>query len=77
MMRNFGWNESAKEGQKGSLSFYSYRHAFITNKLIHNKDINIFELAKSTRTSIKMIETIYGHYMNERRADAFLADDFD
>lgn len=77
MMRYFGWNESATEGQKDSLSFYSYRHAFITNKLINNKEINIFELAKSTRTSIKMIETIYAHYMNERRADAFLADDYD
>ncbi|MDA7755181.1 hypothetical protein N8933_09255 [Pseudomonadales bacterium] len=77
MMRHFGWNETATEGQKDSLSFYSYRHAFITNKLINNKQINIFELAKSTRTSIKMIETIYAHYLNERRADAFLSDDYD
>ena len=77
MMGYFGWNKNASEGQKDSLSFYSYRHAFITNKLVHNKEINIFELAKSTRTSIKMIETIYGHYLNERRADAFLSDDYD
>ena len=77
MMAYFGWNDNATEGQFEKLSFYSYRHAFITNKLIHNKEISIFELARSTRTSIKMIEQIYGHYLNESRADAFLADDYD
>jgi len=59
------------------LTFYSYRHSFITNKLVNNKDISIWDLSKSTGTSIRMIEQIYGHYLAEERFEDLNAVDYD
>ena len=59
------------------LTFYSYRHSFITNKLVNNKNISIWDLSKSTGTSIRMIEQIYGHYLAEERFEDLNAVDYD
>ena len=76
MMRHFGWNEDVKEGSYKRLTFYSYRHAFITNKL-ENKKLSIWQISQSTNTSIAMIEKIYGHFISLRQAEELLEDDYD
>ena len=47
-----------------SVVFYTLRHSFIADLI--DKDMNVFDIAKITGTSIEMIEKHYGKLFKNR-----------
>ena len=48
----------------GSVVFYTLRHSFIADVI--DKNMNVFDIAKITGTSIDMIEKHYGKLFKDR-----------
>ncbi len=57
-----------RSGVRDTLTVYSFRHLWISEAMMIGVDVML--IAKMAGTSVRMIETVYGHWRTQSFADA-------